>query len=128
MTTSDQAVKDALRADFDQLANDIYANTDMDQVKARLYAAMRQRPPIPAPPTEPQPTPLARRTGERPLSDVRFLTVAEVAAIMQVSKMTVYRLTHSGELPAIRVGRSFRIPEQAVYDYLRDAYERNQAM
>ncbi|SNS80148.1 DNA binding domain-containing protein, excisionase family [Actinomadura mexicana] len=127
MTTSDQAVKDALRADFDQLANDIYANTDMDQVKAQLYAAMRQRPPLPAPPPEP-PTPLARRTGERPLSDVRFLTVAEVAAIMRVSKMTVYRLTHSGELPAIRVGRSFRIPEQAVYDYLRDAYERHQAM
>ncbi|WP_281258444.1 helix-turn-helix domain-containing protein [Actinomadura mexicana] len=62
------------------------------------------------------------------MSDVRFLTVAEVAAIMRVSKMTVYRLTHSGELPAIRVGRSFRIPEQAVYDYLRDAYERHQAM
>ncbi|HYK28561.1 MAG TPA: helix-turn-helix domain-containing protein, partial [Streptosporangiaceae bacterium] len=30
-----------------------------------------------------------------PLSDVRFLTVAEVAAIMRVSKMTVYRLVHS---------------------------------
>jgi excisionase family DNA binding protein len=41
-----------------------------------------------------------------PLSDVRFLTVAEVAAIMRVSKMTVYRLVHSGELEAIRVGRS----------------------
>ena len=51
-----------------------------------------------------------------PLSDVRFLTVAEVAAIMRVSKMTVYRLVHSGELEAIRVGRSFRVPEQAVTD------------
>ena len=49
-----------------------------------------------------------------PLSDVRFLTVAEVAAIMRVSKMTVYRLVHSGDLEAIRVGRSFRVPEQAV--------------
>ncbi|MGD0934978.1 MAG: transcriptional regulator, partial [Streptosporangiaceae bacterium] len=28
---------------------------------------------------------------ETPLSDVRFLTVAEVATIMRVSKMTVYR-------------------------------------
>jgi excisionase family DNA binding protein len=61
-------------------------------------------------------------SGERPLSEVRFLTVAEVAAVMRVSKMTVYRLVHSGELPAIRVGRSFRVPEQAVDDYLRDAY------
>jgi excisionase family DNA binding protein len=57
-----------------------------------------------------------------PLSDVRFLTVAEVATIMRVSKMTVYRLVHSGELEAIRVGRSFRVPEQAVNQYLRAAY------
>lgn len=48
------------------------------------------------------------------LSDVRFLTVAEVAVMMRVSNMTVYRLVHSGDLPAIRFGRSFRIPESAV--------------
>ncbi|ALJ21503.1 helix-turn-helix domain-containing protein [Microbacterium sp. No. 7] len=48
------------------------------------------------------------------LSDVRFLTVAEVAALMRVSKMTVYRLVHSGELPAVRFGRSYRVPETAV--------------
>ena len=59
---------------------------------------------------------------ERPLAEVRFLTVAEVAAIMRVSKMTVYRLVHAGDLPAVRVGRSFRVPEQAVHDYLRDSF------
>ncbi|WAB82596.1 helix-turn-helix domain-containing protein [Microcella daejeonensis] len=48
------------------------------------------------------------------LSDMRFLTVAEVADMMRVSTMTVYRLVHAGELPAIRFGRSFRIPESAV--------------
>ena len=47
-----------------------------------------------------------------------FLTVAEVAEIMRVSKMTVYRLVHSGELPAVRVGRSFRVHDSAVKDYL----------
>ncbi len=61
-------------------------------------------------------------SNERPLSEVRFLTVAEVAAVMRVSKMTVYRLVHNGDLPAVQVGRSFRIPEQAVHDYLRDSY------
>jgi len=61
-------------------------------------------------------------TAQRPLNEVKFLTVAEVATIMRVSKMTVYRLVHSGELTAIRVGRSFRVPEQAVHDYLRDSY------
>ena len=60
--------------------------------------------------------------NDRPLPEVRFLTVAEVAAVMRVSKMTVYRLVHSGELPAVRVGRSFRVPEQAVHNYLRNAY------
>ena len=48
------------------------------------------------------------------LSEVKFLTVAEVATLMRVSKMTVYRLVHSGELPALRVGRSFRVTEKDV--------------
>lgn len=51
-----------------------------------------------------------------------FLTVAEVAAAMRVSKMTVYRLVHSGELPAARVGRSYRVSAAAVDAYLRDSY------
>ena len=42
-------------------------------------------------------------TTERSFGDVSFLTVAEVAKIMRVSKMTVYRMVHSGELPAVRV-------------------------
>jgi excisionase family DNA binding protein len=69
----------------------------------------------PVPPAEPVP-------ADAPLSQVKFLTVAEVAALMRVSKMTVYRLVHSGELTAVRVGRSFRVPEKAVHDYLRDAF------
>ena len=51
----------------------------------------------------------------------KFLTVAEVAQIMRVSKMTVYRLVHSGELPAVRVGRSFRVNENAVNEYLESS-------
>jgi excisionase family DNA binding protein len=56
------------------------------------------------------------------LSEIRFLTVAEVAAVLRVSKMTVYRLVHSGELASVRVGRSFRVPERAVNEYLRGAF------
>ncbi|MCH8627678.1 helix-turn-helix domain-containing protein [Arsenicicoccus piscis] len=56
------------------------------------------------------------------LGDVRFCTVAEVADLMRVSKMTVYRLVHSGELPAVRVGRSYRVPEDAVHDYLQGSF------
>lgn len=56
------------------------------------------------------------------LASVKFLTVAEVASVMRVSKMTVYRMVHAGELPAVRVGRSFRVPEKAVHDYLQSAF------
>ncbi|WP_240798000.1 helix-turn-helix domain-containing protein [Streptomyces sp. F001] len=57
------------------------------------------------------------------MSGIPSLTVAEVASIMGVSKTTVYRLVNSRHLPAIRVGRSFRVPEQAVYEYLRESWQ-----
>ena len=47
-----------------------------------------------------------------------FMTVAEVASMMRVSKMTVYRLVRSGELPAMRVGRSYRVPVAAVQEFM----------
>jgi len=56
------------------------------------------------------------------MSEAKFLTVAEVAAMMRVSKMTVYRLVHNGDLPAVRVGRSFRVVEEDVNEYLRKSF------
>jgi excisionase family DNA binding protein len=49
-----------------------------------------------------------------------LLTVAEVAAIMRVSNMTVYRLIRGGDLPAIRVGRNYRIREAEAQRYLTE--------
>ena len=58
----------------------------------------------------------------RSISDLRLLTVAEVALIIHVSKMTVYRMVKSGELTAIRMSRgTLRVPEAVVRQYLRDA-------
>lgn len=79
----------------------------------------RSQPPADTP-TVREVSDLTRR--QRPLPEVRFLTVAEVASTMRVSKMTVYRLVHGGTLPAVRVGRSFRVPQDAVTDYLRDSF------
>lgn len=62
---------------------------------------------------------MVHEVGSNALQDVRFLTVAEVADMMRVSRMTVYRLVHAGELPAIRFGRSFRVPESAVAQALK---------
>lgn len=47
-----------------------------------------------------------------------WMTVAEVAAELRVSRMTVYRLCHSGDLASHRVGRSFRIRRSALRHYL----------
>ena len=56
----------------------------------------------------------------RPFVGDRLLTVGEVAATMRVSNMTVYRLIKSGDLPALRVGKNYRIRESDVDVYLSD--------
>jgi excisionase family DNA binding protein len=48
----------------------------------------------------------------------RLRTVAEVASVLRVSNMTVYRLIKAGELAALRVGKSYRIREQELERYL----------
>ncbi|MCU1463388.1 MAG: DNA-binding protein [Acidimicrobiales bacterium] len=52
----------------------------------------------------------------------RFLTVAEVAALLRVSTMTVYRLIKAGELASVRVGKSYRVREDDVDAYLAARY------
>ncbi len=44
-----------------------------------------------------------------------FITVPEAAEILRVSKMTIYRLIHRGDVDAIRVGRSFRLRKASVH-------------
>ena len=41
---------------------------------------------------------------------------------MRVSTMTVYRLIKSGDLAAVRVGKSYRIREDDVDRYLASGY------
>jgi excisionase family DNA binding protein len=48
----------------------------------------------------------------------RLLTVAEVATVIRVSRMTVYRLIRRGQLKAIRVGRNYRVREDDLGEYL----------
>jgi len=53
---------------------------------------------------------------------LRFATVSEVARRLRVSNMTVYRLVKAGQLPAVRVGRGYRIREEDVLRYLETRY------
>lgn len=47
-----------------------------------------------------------------------LLTAAEVADLLRVSTMTIYRLIRSGELPAVRVGRNYRVRRAELDAYL----------
>ena len=47
-----------------------------------------------------------------------LLTVAEVAEVLRVSNMTVYRLIKAGDLPALRVGKNYRIREADLSTFL----------
>jgi excisionase family DNA binding protein len=48
-----------------------------------------------------------------------FMTIPEVAAVLRVSKMTVYRMVHRHDLESIRAGRSFRIYSSSLDAYLK---------
>ncbi len=48
----------------------------------------------------------------------QLLTAAEVAAQLRVSTMTIYRLIRAGELPAVRVGRNYRVRQEDLAAYL----------
>ena len=50
-----------------------------------------------------------------------YYTIAEVAAIIRTSKMTVYRLINDGQLKRQRMGRGFRIPKAEVQRILDGA-------
>ena len=51
-----------------------------------------------------------------------LLTVAEVAAMVRVSEMTIYRLIKAGELRALQIGKSYRLREDDVDAFLAARY------
>lgn len=46
------------------------------------------------------------------------LCVRQVAEILLISHNTAYELVRSGQIHSVRVGRNYRIPLEAVIDYL----------
>jgi excisionase family DNA binding protein len=60
--------------------------------------------------------------SKRPFTEARLLTVNEVADLLRVSRMTVYRMIKEGEMAAVRVGRGYRLREDDVDTYLSDRY------
>jgi excisionase family DNA binding protein len=65
---------------------------------------------------------IEKQTADQQTFAGRFATVGEVARQLRVSNMTVYRLVKGGDLPAVRVGRGYRIRESDVRRYLEQRY------
>ncbi len=60
--------------------------------------------------------------SEHSPSGSRFLTASEAAERMRVSKMTVYRLIRAGKLPAVQIGKAYRVRESDLEGYLNASY------
>jgi len=50
---------------------------------------------------------------------VTLLTTQDVLRLMKVDRSTVYRMAEDGRLPAVKVGRQWRFPEDQIHDLLR---------
>ena len=79
---------------------------------------------MPAPATSSRP-PAPRRCSIWPGSSTsalamlaEVLTVREAAAILRVGRNQLYQAIARGELGAVHIGRSIRIPKQALLDLL----------
>ena len=51
-----------------------------------------------------------------------ILTVKEGAALLKTSRQQIRRMIQNGELPAVKVGREWRISRNALLDYLGFPY------
>ena len=52
-----------------------------------------------------------------PQSEKLLLTVEEAAALLNLGRTSVFALIKSGALRSVRIGRSRRVPQEAVRDY-----------
>jgi excisionase family DNA binding protein len=69
-------------------------------------------------PQTPAPTPKPAGRSKKTPPPPQFLSVDEAAARLGMSPKTIRRLIDSGELPAVRVGSSIRIPIGAFLHYI----------
>ena len=56
---------------------------------------------------------------QRPFSDLKFYTAAEVAAILKLNHQVLARKLLAGEIPAYKIGKDWRIEEKELMNWLR---------
>ena len=61
-----------------------------------------------------------KQSNQDILFAIELLTVPQVAKWAKVSTKSIYRQIESGKIPAVKFGaRTYRIPEKAIIDYLK---------
>lgn len=61
---------------------------------------------------------ITTNTVSTPLENVKYLTVGQVADVLQVSRSFI--MARLGEFEAVRCGRVYRIPDNAVHRFVFD--------
>ena len=63
-----------------------------------------------------------------PDSQLRFLTLADVAELLNVSAAQAYALVRNGELPAIKIGGrgQWRVEQRMLERYIAQMYQQTQ--
>jgi excisionase family DNA binding protein len=79
------------------------------------------RPHVHLPPSPTAPLDLAGSSTNAPATLPEVLTAREAAAILRVGRNQLYQAVARGELGAVRIGRSIRIPRHALLDLLATA-------
>ena len=79
------------------------------------------RPPPTHPPPPRRPLDLAGSSTSALATLPEVLTAREAAAILRVGRNQLYQAVARGELGAVRIGRSIRIPKHALLDLLAAA-------
>ena len=59
------------------------------------------------------------------MADIKVYTTDEALEVLKVTRRTLYRYIKAGQIKAIRIGREYRITEDALKDFLERGTDSN---
>ncbi|MEW6102688.1 MAG: helix-turn-helix domain-containing protein [bacterium] len=57
-----------------------------------------------------------------------LLTTDELASYLKVHEMTLYKLLQAGEIPAVKIGRTWRFEKRAINEWLKVRKEQRKSL
>lgn len=59
------------------------------------------------------------------MNEIKVYTLQELTGILKVTQRTLYRYIKAGQLKTIKLGREYRVTEEALKDFLERGTDRN---